>query len=321
MAAMNKQQAMAAKKRSYGERTTSYGANPGEVTAGRPGSDFYFDPDTNTWQLKPEAQGNDINAYMDDILGTAGMKDAGTQSQNNQPGSGGGGKAEEGPGEAEGDGDQDDQAIVEDATQLGIPLGVIAGGLLGAGAALIARKLMKARSGNAASSAASAPSAMAGAPKAANNVVPMPVDPQKMAGADQMIDGTFDDVLGLPPPNKMLPPPDATMTPDQAAPAPTPPPVDDPNLYRTGDSPRTDVGQGYPTPDVAADPVAETIQNVDGGSEAKLVDPLEEALANRIAEILAKQGNYNPPAISPATKGVNVAIMKRVRAILAGMRP
>lgn len=327
MAAMNKQQALNEQRR-RNRAAQEFEASGGKIRQQSNGVEYYIDENGQRHAAGIVGNGdNAINDYIDAILGTSGVTNAGTQVQDAGPGPSGGGKGSGNGKDAgtaeEGDtsGSESDEKVVQDSLDAGIPLELIAGGLLGAGAALIGQRIMKARKG-----ATAAPNAASSAAAAAPNAPPDPSTAVATFGDgtvnQDFIDATFDDVLGIEGPRNALPPPtansdgsmpDAVMT--QGAPAPTP--VDDPNLYRTGESPRTDVGQGYPTPD----PVAETIQEVDGGSNAKLVDPLEEGLANRIAQILAKQGNYNPPVVSPATKGVNMAIMQRVRAILAGMRP
>lgn len=324
MAAMNKQQALASQQKKRNRAAQEFEASGGKIRSGSNGAEFYVDE--NGQQMPAGVVGNGDNSianYIDEILGASGMTDAPAQDQGVQPrprpieGGGSG----EGPGEAEGDGDQDDEKVVEDAVTAGIPLDQIAGGLLGAGAAVIATRLLAGRGKPKGGDPSSAGNASA--KPASTDIVTM-TDANgvpKGQALQDVIDGSFDEILGIEGPRKALPPPtnsdgtvaDATMTQDAASPTP----VDDPNLYRTGESPRTNVGQGYPE----GTPVDETIQSVEGGPSAKLADPLEEGLANHIAEIFAKQGKFDPPAVSPATKGVNMAIMQRVRAILAGMRP
>jgi hypothetical protein len=112
MVAMNKQQARKYYSKKEPGRTTSYGARPGEITRGmQPGARWY-DPDTNTWQLKDgAAMPGGVGSYVDELLnkeradvgaqdrgagrgreGTEGSSGTGTQGQ------GGGGKAGEGGG-------------------------------------------------------------------------------------------------------------------------------------------------------------------------------------------------------------------------------
>lgn len=76
MAAMNKAQAQRYRQQQALKRTTSYGAEPYEVTRGLKPGDRYYDYETNTWQLKPGrgipgAVGVDENELvtLDDLRG------------------------------------------------------------------------------------------------------------------------------------------------------------------------------------------------------------------------------------------------------------
>lgn len=337
--AMNKAQAQRYKK----QRTTNYGSEPGEVTSGLKPGDRYYDPDTNTWQLKADdGDGNDIENYLDEIMDTAGLgaKDVqGSTSGNSGTGSGGSGKSTEASsGATEGDAQDSEGNWI-------IPAAVAAGGAAAIAAWVASRKKGKPSSTSTVSdpatdTAGEADKGGTGTEVAKTNptyyddideVDPPITAEQDMASRrgvpypdDGVIDATFDDASGqyrLPSDVEELPAFNDVI-----------------NAYRQG---RSQMGMGsqpaasVANPDVPAAASAAQLQLPQGtgnmidqsiasvdGPNAPLVDPDMEQALQAYAEQLRGQGDFNPsmdPSKVPGLPSMDPYVMQRLKAILSGM--
>lgn len=287
--ALNKQQALAARKK----RDTSYGAEPGEITRGLKPGDRYFDFDTNTWQLKQQPQ-DDISAYIDTVMNASGMTNAPRPATRNSRTGSGSAEGEEG-----GKTTPEDEQSVQEALDRGIDLATLAaGGVLGAGATLLARRLLRQSKGYKQGPQTPAGDTAGEADKGGQGV-PKSQDIALRTQGYEDVMATFEEVLGLPPPMQALPNAEAPVA--EAAPP--------------------------KRPELIVGPMDAQIAEVDG-PDTPLANPELEAALQAYAQQLRDGAMGDPqfdikhalnPSLNPDLPMMDQAVMQRLRAILAGM--
>lgn len=296
--AMNKQQALAYKRK----RQTSYGAEPGEVTQGLKPGDRVYDADTNTWQLK---QQSGIPAYIDAVLEKSGMTDV----QGSSSGNSGTGSSDRGKGDQPEASDADSQEV-QDAIDRGISLEQLAaGGIIGAGATLIAQKLLRKKGGYKPGPETPAGDTAGEADKGGQAAaVGTDVTPRKPPIMDAEVSEIYD-ALGLPPPQRKLPAPDVgDVAPDPAM---------------AGSAELSQPQQALPAPPYSD--IDASILRAEDGSQPLPNSDLERALQEYVQRLAAggdpefDLNNALNPSLNPDLPMMDQAVMARLKALIAGM--